>query len=79
VRVVKLNRGKKKVTCIYGLDGFDFNIKDLSKHLGKKFACGNGILKDDFTEENLIQLLGDCDEEELKEAMALKVPELKTG
>ena len=70
VHIVKLKRGgKKMVTEIRGVDGFNLNLKDFSKKLGKKFACGNAIITDEATEEKIVQLLGDIDEDDLIEAI----------
>lgn len=71
VKVVKLQRGgKKMVTQVNGLDGFGLNLKEFSKKLGKKFACGNSVVHDEVLGENVVQLLGDVDEEDF--IMAIK-------
>uniref|UniRef100_A0A7S3J7S9 SUI1 domain-containing protein n=1 Tax=Euplotes harpa TaxID=151035 RepID=A0A7S3J7S9_9SPIT len=77
VRIVKLKRGgKKMVTEINGLDGYGLNLKDFSKKMGKKFACGNSVVRNDETGDNFVQLLGDVDEDALLETIKLEFPEV---
>ena len=77
VKVVKYKRGgKKMVTEISGLDGFGLNLKDFSKKLGKKFACGNSLIKDENTGESLVQLLGDVDEDDFMHAITVDFPDI---
>lgn len=57
------------VTEIRGVDGFGLNLKDFSKILGKKFACGNSLITDEATDEKVVQLLGDVDEDDLIDAI----------
>lgn len=57
--------GKKVVSIIKGLDGYDLNMKDIAKALGKHFACGNSIVKDKETGERVIQLNGDVDDADI--------------
>ena len=80
VKVIRFNRGgKKRVTHIYGLDGYGFDMKGIAKALGKKFACGNSVQKDEITNEPLIQLLGDPMDEELIETMVKAEPQIEQG
>lgn len=77
VHIVKLKRGgKKMVTEIRGVDGFNLNLKDFSKTLGKKFACGNSLITDEATGEKVVQLLGDVDEDELMGAIQKDFPDV---
>ena len=47
VKVIRLGRGgKKAITMITGLESFGVNLKDISKVMGKKFACGASISQD---------------------------------
>ena len=77
IKVTKFKRGgKKMVTQISGLDSFGINLKDFSKKLGKKFACGNAIVKDEVTDEQVVQLLGEIDEDDLMEIIEKDYPDL---
>lgn len=76
-KVVKYKRGgKKMVTEIYGLDGYGLNLKDLAKKLGKKFACGNSMIKSEDTGESIVQFLGDIDEDAFMIAVSNDFPDL---
>lgn len=77
VKVLKQKRGgKKMVTTVHGLDGYGLNLKDIAKKLGKKFACGNSAIKDEESGEQIIQILGDIDEDELVEALKEECPDV---
>ena len=77
VKVVKYKRGgKKMVTEVSGLDGYTLNLKDFSKKLGKKFACGNALIKSEDTGEQLVQFLGDIDEDAFMIAVENQFPEV---
>ena len=59
IKVVKNKRGKKKTIClIVGLQDYGVNLKDVSKSMGKKFACGACVATDDKYGE-CIQVQGD--------------------
>ncbi|OQR89825.1 hypothetical protein THRCLA_09560 [Thraustotheca clavata] len=59
VFVERFQRQKKKfVTVIAGLDEYDLNLKDISKRMGKKFACSATVAKLDGG-KNQVQLQGD--------------------
>jgi density-regulated protein DRP1 len=77
IKVVKLKRGGNKiVTEINGLDGFGLNLKDFVKKMGKKFACGNSVVRNEETGENIAQLLGDVDEDALLDAIRTDFPDV---
>lgn len=77
VKLVKLQRGgKKMVTQISGVDGFGLNLKEFSKKLGKKFACGNSVIHDEVLGENVVQLLGDVDEDDFISAIKHDFPDV---
>ncbi|EQC28519.1 hypothetical protein SDRG_13847 [Saprolegnia diclina VS20] len=59
VFVERFQRQKKKfVTVIAGLDEYDLNLKDISKRMGKKFACSATVVKLD-SGKSQVQLQGD--------------------
>ena len=77
VKVKKLKRGGNKiVTEINGLDGFGLNLKDFVKKMGKKFAWGNSVVRNEETGENIAQLLGDIDEDALLDAIRTEFPDV---
>lgn len=77
VRVLKQKRGgKKTTTTVYGLANSGINLKEFSKKLGKKFACGNALIIDEESGEQVVQLLGDIDEELLMKSIENDYPEL---
>ena len=44
VQIFRTRRNKRKyITTIQGLETFDIGLKDASKFLGKKFACGSAL------------------------------------
>ena len=77
IRVLKQKRcGKKMVTTMHGIDGFGINLKDFTKKLGKKFACGNAVVKEEGTEELIAQFLGDIFEDDLMMALKAEFPQM---
>lgn len=77
VRVLKQKRGgKKMVTTVHGIGNSGINLKEFSKKLGKKFACGNAIVIDEESGEQIVQLLGDIDEGDLMKTIESDFPEL---
>ena len=48
MRVIKRKRGNKNsITLVVGLELYGVNLKDISKIMGKKFACGASVGSDD--------------------------------
>ncbi|KAE9961537.1 hypothetical protein BLS_001819 [Venturia inaequalis] len=46
VLIKRIERNKRKyVTCVQGLENFNYELKKISKDFGKKFACGSSVTK----------------------------------
>ena len=79
VHVTILKRGgKKHVTMISGLHTFEVNLKDASKALGKRFACGNSVV-DEKDKGQSIQLGGELNGEQFVECMKELFPQVDTN
>ena len=56
-------KGNRYITTISNLKAYEINVKDLSKKIGKKFACGSSVTKEENLEyqgqniEDLIEFL----------------------
>ena len=78
VHVTILKRGgKKHVTMISGLHTFDVSLKDASKALGKRFACGNSVVEEKEKGQS-IQLGGELSEEQFVECVKELFPQVDT-
>jgi len=79
VTIKKLTRsGKKCVTSISGLEGFEVNLEKAAKILKKKFACGCSVVKGDNGQPDSVDVQGDCEEELVDLLVAeYKIPEEK--
>ncbi len=57
IKIYKAKRGGKKViSTIVGLQSYGINLKDMSKIMGKKFACGASYCPDDEKYGECIQV-----------------------
>jgi density-regulated protein DRP1 len=46
VLIKRIERNKRKyITCVQGLENFDFELKKVAKDFGKKFATGSSVTK----------------------------------
>jgi|SRR3989344_1712292 len=78
-QVIEIKKVKRKFgkmsTIIQGIDGKEINIKDLSKKLKSKFACGGTV------KNGIIELQGDHIQEAKQELIKLgfKSETIKTG
>lgn len=67
------------ISTVVGLQHYGINLKDMSKIMGKKFACGAAFVPDDEKYGECIQVQGDIEKRfwELLEAdlEKYKVPE----
>jgi density-regulated protein DRP1 len=46
VLIKRIERNKRKyITCVQGLENFNYELKKIAKDFGKKFACGSSVTK----------------------------------
>lgn len=63
MKVYKAKRGGKKViSTVVGLHHYGIPMKDITKVMGKKFACGAAYVADDEKYGECIQIQGDISE-----------------
>jgi len=62
VTIKKLTRGGRKcVTTVTGLDGFDVNLQEVAKLFKKKFACGASVEKGEAGQPDSVDIQGDVE------------------
>merc|ERR1711879_353716 len=64
VKIKKLTRsGRKCVTSVAGLEGFDVKLDNAAKLFKKKFSCGASVVKGDAGQPDTVDVQGDFEDE----------------
>lgn len=79
IRIKKLTRsGRKCVTSVTGLEGFDVKLDDVAKRFKKKFSCGCSVVKGENGVPDSVDIQGDFEEEAAELIVAeFKLPQGK--
>jgi hypothetical protein len=76
---MRLKRGgEKKSVQIYGLDGFDFSIKDCATFLSKQLSIAATVSTAEKG-QRVVNLVADVDNDDLEDALNLFNPYIEMG
>merc|ERR1712232_572311 len=79
VTIRKLTRGGRKcVTVVAGLEGFDVKLDAVAKAFKKRFACGCSVVKGDNGLPDTVDIQGDFEDEVVDQLVdKFKIPQEK--